>query len=387
LDRSPVQVSGDYRFGDDHDNISGLETDDTIRAGNGNDRVSGKDGADALYGENGNDILDGGTGSDHLEGGAGNDIYVFRIGSGQDVINNYDSYYYAVDAVQFENVASNGLTGLYREGNDFIIAYGASDRLTILNHYLGVYYQIERFVFADEITLSASELYVPEPPVLSEEEAAGTPEEADPSPVENKADEDAPEDTKAADTDPLPEDEALESGSETGPENAQESEPLDSFPETPESVQAETAQEESASPEDVSDATSNANALPVDVVDNHPENADERDDLPESTEAFDSPPEDKDILPETVGSLLEDPEESIIIPVTDDVLSYAGTAQGFWDEPGAVESLDLLTAGISDDFSGILNFDDLSAPAETAEFPAASVLGFPEDDLTGVFGL
>ena len=41
-----------------------------------------------LRGDAGNDYLDGGEGNDTLEGGSGDDTYVFRRGSGHDVISD-----------------------------------------------------------------------------------------------------------------------------------------------------------------------------------------------------------------------------------------------------------------------------------------------------------
>jgi hypothetical protein len=101
-----------------------------------------------LYGQNGDDVIDGGRDADYLEGNSGDDTYVFRSGSGQDTINNYDGYYYAFDTIQFENVAyAEGFAGLYRTGNDLIISYGDSDSVTIQDHYANFYNRLEQYNF------------------------------------------------------------------------------------------------------------------------------------------------------------------------------------------------------------------------------------------------
>lgn len=48
--------------------------------------------------------LDGGSGGDWLNGGAGNDTYVFRRGSGNDTIYNYDPDAGRVDTLVLEGL-------------------------------------------------------------------------------------------------------------------------------------------------------------------------------------------------------------------------------------------------------------------------------------------
>ncbi|MDR0673731.1 MAG: hypothetical protein LBF93_08780, partial [Zoogloeaceae bacterium] len=154
----PIQVSGGYGFGNEDDNILGLDTNDSISGGNGNDTLRGGAGSDALYGNNDNDTLDGGTGNDYMEGNAGDDAYVVRKGSGQDNINNYDTSSTAIDTLRFEDVNSDELTGIFRSGNHLILTWGESDSVTIQYHYNSVHYQLDRYEFADGKTLTLADL-------------------------------------------------------------------------------------------------------------------------------------------------------------------------------------------------------------------------------------
>ncbi|NLD51105.1 MAG: calcium-binding protein, partial [Clostridiaceae bacterium] len=82
-----------------NDVIAGGAGNDTINGNAGNDILYGEDGADQLYGGDGNDELNGGAGNDRLQGGYGNDTYIFNVGSGQDVIYDYDSTSGNVDTI------------------------------------------------------------------------------------------------------------------------------------------------------------------------------------------------------------------------------------------------------------------------------------------------
>jgi Ca2+-binding RTX toxin-like protein len=70
------------------DQLFGLSGNDWLVAGDGNDYLDGGIGNDVQLGEAGNDQLGGDAGNDVLIGGLGNDIYVYRPGSGADLIDN-----------------------------------------------------------------------------------------------------------------------------------------------------------------------------------------------------------------------------------------------------------------------------------------------------------
>lgn len=75
--------------GEGHDTLNGGAFGDRLAGGNGNDHLTGREGSDAL---------DGGAGNDVLRGGNGADSYFFGLGSGSDVIYNYDSDALGVNA-------------------------------------------------------------------------------------------------------------------------------------------------------------------------------------------------------------------------------------------------------------------------------------------------
>ena len=148
-----------YGLGGD-DYLAGGDSDDVIDGGMGNDRLYGNSGADNLFGGLGNDdlyggydadVLDGGEGNDYLDGGTGNDIYQFHLGSGKDVINDYD-YADNTDVVSFTDVTSLDVTSIERKGYHLVITYGKTDSLTLGNYFYGSSYRIEQFKFSDGVT-------------------------------------------------------------------------------------------------------------------------------------------------------------------------------------------------------------------------------------------
>lgn len=64
----------------DNMTLSGTDYDDTLIGGAGNDTINAKDD---------DDILIGNKGSDTLNGGQGRDTYIYNLGDGADIINEY----------------------------------------------------------------------------------------------------------------------------------------------------------------------------------------------------------------------------------------------------------------------------------------------------------
>jgi Ca2+-binding RTX toxin-like protein len=86
----------------------------------GNDVLNGGARVDSLYGDagsyapsapgsitGGRDVLDGGGGNDRLWGGPNNDSFVFKTGSGMDVINDFDQGNLAVGSTAHEHDVIN----------------------------------------------------------------------------------------------------------------------------------------------------------------------------------------------------------------------------------------------------------------------------------------
>ncbi|TFB42269.1 calcium-binding protein [Pseudomonas sp. F01002] len=68
--------------------LNGGAGNDSLHGMAGDDILAGGEGDDALYGETGDDLLEGGAGTDYLSGGSGSDTYLFKLGDGQDVIDD-----------------------------------------------------------------------------------------------------------------------------------------------------------------------------------------------------------------------------------------------------------------------------------------------------------
>jgi serralysin len=104
--------------------------------GTGNDGANtliGNRGNNAIHGDAGADMLNGGAGRDRLYGGAHDDVFIFRKGSGKDVIEDFED---GTDLLRLGSVASDKAmqdlldNHIEQRGNDLVITYGA-DRLTI----------------------------------------------------------------------------------------------------------------------------------------------------------------------------------------------------------------------------------------------------------------
>jgi Ca2+-binding RTX toxin-like protein len=137
------------------DNLEGDDGKDTLSGGDGNDMLFGGADSDSLYGGAGDDVLDGGAGSDALEGGYGSDIYVFRKGSGQDVIRNYvynDTTPGKLDTVRLEGLTAADIT-IRRDSDDLLIQIASTgETLRVSSHFASDSlwgYSIDQIQFSD----------------------------------------------------------------------------------------------------------------------------------------------------------------------------------------------------------------------------------------------
>ncbi len=89
---SIVFADGTVICGDDLVDLSynGTVRDDYIVSQTGNKYLGGKEGNDYLVGSIEDDTFDGGTGDDTLNGSGGSNTYLFGIGDGHDVIEQYE---------------------------------------------------------------------------------------------------------------------------------------------------------------------------------------------------------------------------------------------------------------------------------------------------------
>lgn len=117
-----------------NDKIFGGRGRDVLLGGEGHDRLVGGQGRDILRGGEGNDYLDGGIGNDRLVGGDGMDLFVFRAGSGKDVIKDFSISDDAIDLVDFASVNSlEDLRPAITETDDgLIFDLGGGDSLEVV---------------------------------------------------------------------------------------------------------------------------------------------------------------------------------------------------------------------------------------------------------------
>ncbi len=99
----------------------GSEEDDTISVNGNHVIIIGIAGDDKIYGGLGDDYIIGGKGNDYLQGGTGADTYIFNLGDGQDIINNWDTYNWTSDKILFGEGIREEDIRVRRSGNDLIL--------------------------------------------------------------------------------------------------------------------------------------------------------------------------------------------------------------------------------------------------------------------------
>ena len=131
-----------------------------LQGTNSSDFLVGSRNDENISGGSGNDTLIGGAGNDVLYGGWDNDTYVFNLGDGNDVIEDYvaSSSNSKADKVIFGAGISADDIVLSRSGDNMIIKYSENDSITIVNQYSNGYYWVENFEFADGTKLTVNDL-------------------------------------------------------------------------------------------------------------------------------------------------------------------------------------------------------------------------------------
>ena len=157
------------------DNLSGYartsiySNDEIIYGEAGNDTIGGSCGQDELYGGVGNDILLGGTGNDVIVGGVGNDTlrgeegndtYIFEIGDGVDVIQDYENSSTAgkQDTIVFGAGISLEDVLLLKSGTNLVIQYTEADCVTVENAYSKEGYSLVEYIHFSDGTIINSKL-------------------------------------------------------------------------------------------------------------------------------------------------------------------------------------------------------------------------------------
>ena len=153
-----LSYDSNYLFGDDgNDSLAG---GGYLNGGTGDDTILGEQ-IGIFLGDEGNDYikgtgtLDGGSGNDTLEGtgasrflgGSGNDLIKMTWSYNSSTVDNYVAEGHGSDTL---DLSANNISEISarRVGNDLLM-YNGGRMLDLVNWYLGVQYQVENIVFAD----------------------------------------------------------------------------------------------------------------------------------------------------------------------------------------------------------------------------------------------
>ncbi|WP_320158049.1 calcium-binding protein, partial [Psychrobacter fozii] len=129
--------------------LTGNDEANVLDGWSSNDIVDGKAGDDTLNGEAGDDILFGGEGNDILNGGSGNDTYIYSLGDGQDIINNYDSSANRQDTLKLGEGISSDNIWIAKDNTNLTIDFLDDDSLVIQNWFSNKNYQLDEIKFDD----------------------------------------------------------------------------------------------------------------------------------------------------------------------------------------------------------------------------------------------
>uniref|UniRef100_UPI0028E72CC0 calcium-binding protein n=1 Tax=Bradyrhizobium sp. SZCCHNS2005 TaxID=3057303 RepID=UPI0028E72CC0 len=119
--------------------------------------VLGTDGADTITGTPNPETIDGLGGDDILNGGSGGDIYLYRLGSGNDLIQETGTNS-GNDVVKLVGLNARDVD-ISHSGNDLLIRIISSgETLKVKDHFLGSNTGVEVLQFADGTSVSAAEI-------------------------------------------------------------------------------------------------------------------------------------------------------------------------------------------------------------------------------------
>jgi Ca2+-binding RTX toxin-like protein len=108
-----------------------------IKGSNTSQGLFGSSDDELLLAEGGDDVLSGGAGNDTLIGGSGNDKYLFALGDGQDVINNYDNGATNTDVLSFgPGILSSQVSASRLEDDLVLKVNGTEDQVTVEGYFI-----------------------------------------------------------------------------------------------------------------------------------------------------------------------------------------------------------------------------------------------------------
>ncbi|WP_299395972.1 calcium-binding protein [Pelagibius sp.] len=138
--------------------LQGDAGDNLLSGSNSSDFVVGHDGDDTLWGWSGDDTLDGGLGDDVLQGRSGFDVYLWRLGDGNDLIDNPQNTGKG-DTLRLEDLMSTDMMFSKVGYNLQVAAYDTGEFVTVKNHfYPNGKYKLGFVEFADGLIWDATEM-------------------------------------------------------------------------------------------------------------------------------------------------------------------------------------------------------------------------------------
>ncbi len=139
----------------------GQSGNDTIVGGSDRDKIYGGGGQDLIEGDRGDDLIQGGSGQDTLTGGAGIDTYVYRVGDGQDLIqdagNDDGDRIFFDTSIEVENTIFTVST---ENSADLLISFGTSDNSILVSGQFAddTVNRIETFNFDNNVIYSHEDI-------------------------------------------------------------------------------------------------------------------------------------------------------------------------------------------------------------------------------------
>ncbi len=157
-----VDNIGDYVYEDPNEGIDTVQSSITYSLGSHVERLTltgsaaingtgnilsnvltGNDAINILNTGAGNDTLDGRAGNDTLDGGVGSDTYLFRLGDGQDTLNDYSTFQEDVDILRLVDGIGQSDPVLVKQNEDLYLFLDKSSCVVVENQFSNADYGVE----------------------------------------------------------------------------------------------------------------------------------------------------------------------------------------------------------------------------------------------------